>query len=718
MKLRLIPLIAFAILLMAEASAGAATQIADTTASKKSKNAQENKAQDLQELVVEGDLSSASVRGATYIPTTRQKRAAQSAGDLLLRMAVPQVNVDPLSLAITSATGSSLQLFIDHIPARPEDLAGLKTTDVVKVEYLEHPTDSRFMGAESVINFVMKKYEFGGYTKLSAGEYLLIGYQGDESLYSKYSYKRMTYDLYAGVTNYRKFHGGSSQSETFRITDAQGSLTTITRRSDQTRYRYFSDRWPVTFRATYQDDKVTFITHAAYTRYLMPVNISEGIIYPESGEGSPAKMEYARNADSRSNLLDYNVNLNADLTRGFSLNAYATLGYSNISASSLYGNSESLRIDNSYRENNLKGIAFLTISKNFSTGHSIDLFTTWSGYFDRVRYVAGDVTDYDRNSLEAQMSYSYFTRKWRFSATGGVSHAIHLTNGTRNTNTYPYAKLNATFSGDSRHLVMAQLRYSPQNLPANAESASVIRQNEYIYIGGNPSLQRGHFFDASLMYFGTPAKWLRVTATLATDQCRNTAMQYYLPYTGPDNTPGLLRTYVSDGYQQAYRASVDLTALLFRNSLILRAGGGYSFWMNTGMSRKAENGYHSSFSAMWYSGDFSVGVGGTTPARSVETFGKGVVIHRNGGYWLQGAWGNGKAQVSLALGNITSWDWEYERRHYSSPYYDYNSTVYNDNGHAWLRISATFTIGYGKELRRGNEVGSKGEVDKGALEVD
>lgn len=717
MKLRAISLIAFVTFLVAEANASATTLVADTTASKKSENVLENKAQDLQEIVVEGDLSSANVRGATYIPTARQKRVAQSAGDLLLRMAVPQVNVDPLSMAISSATGSNLQLFIDYIPARPEDLAGLKTTDVVKVEYLEHPTDSRFMGAESVINFVMKKYEFGGYTKLSANEYLLIGYQGDESLYSKFSYKRMTYDLYAGVANYRKFHGGSSQSETFRIPDAEGTPTTITRRSDQTRYRYFSDRWPVTFRATYQGDRVTFITHAAYTRYLMPVNISEGIIYPETGEGFPMEMEYGRHSDSRSNLLDYNADLNADLTHGFSLNAHATLGYSNIHSSSLYGNSESLRIDNSYRENNLKGDACLTLSKNFSTGHSIDLFTTWSGYFDKVRYVDGDVTDYDRNKLEAQLSYSYFTRKWRLSATGGLSHAIHLTNGTRNANTYPYARLNATFSGDSRHLVMAQLRYSPQNLPANAESASIIRQNEYMYIGGNPSLRRGHFFDASLMYFGTLAKWLRVNAVLATDQCRNTSMQYYLPYTGPDNTPGLLRTYVSDGYQQAYRASVDLTAFLFGNSLILRAGGGYSFWMNTGMSRKTENGYHTSFSAMWYSGDFSVGIGGTTPSRSIDTFGNGVVIHRNGGYWLQGAWGNGKAQVSLALGNIAEWDWGSERRHYTSPCYDYNSTVYNDSGHAWLRISATFTIGYGKELRRGNEVGSKGEVDKGALEA-
>ena len=195
-------------------------------------------------------------------------------------------------------------------------------------------------------------------------------------------------------------------------------------------------------------------------------------------------------------------------------------------------------------------------------------------------------------------------------------------------------------------------------------------------------------------------------------------MQYYLPYTGPDSTPGLLRTYVSDGYQQAYRASVDLTALPIqeqpytqgrRRILILdehRNVKGRRKTVITLLSRRCG-----------YSGDFSVGVGGTTPRdRSRRSQRSGNPPQR--GYWLQGSLGQRQGSGQPRSGQHHLVDWEYERRHYSSPYYDYNSTVYNDNGHAWLRISATFTIGYGKELRRGNEVGSKGEVDKGALEVD
>ncbi len=133
-------------------------------------------------------------------------------------------------------------------------------------------------------------------------------------------------------------------------------------------------------------------------------------------------------------------------------------------------------------------------------------------------------------------------------------------------------------------------------------------------------------------------------------------MQYYLPYTGPDNTPGLLRTYVSDGYQQAYRASVDLTALPIQEQPYTQ--GRRRILILDEHRNVKEGGKRLSLfflGDVWYSGDFSVGVGGTTPARSVETFGKGVVIHRNGDTGCRGAWGNGKAQVSLALGNITSW---------------------------------------------------------------
>lgn len=50
-----------------------AQETTDSTASDKN-----GKTRELQELVVEGDLSTSDARGVTYVPTARQKRVAQT----------------------------------------------------------------------------------------------------------------------------------------------------------------------------------------------------------------------------------------------------------------------------------------------------------------------------------------------------------------------------------------------------------------------------------------------------------------------------------------------------------------------------------------------------------------------------------------------------------------------------------------------------------------
>lgn len=128
------------------------------------------KTKELDEVVVEASNQRINAEVATYIPMTRQKNAAQNAVSLLSMMAIPQISVDPVSQAVQTAHGQNVSIFIDYLPATAEDLSGMKTQDVKKVEYFMHPSDARFQGAKYVINFVMQKYEWGGYTKLSANK--------------------------------------------------------------------------------------------------------------------------------------------------------------------------------------------------------------------------------------------------------------------------------------------------------------------------------------------------------------------------------------------------------------------------------------------------------------------------------------------------------------------------------------------------------------------
>ncbi len=79
------------------------------------------KTQELDEVVVEARNQRINVDVSTYIPASNQKNAAQNAVSLLVHMAIPQIKVDPVNLAVKNAQGHDVALFIDFLPATKED---------------------------------------------------------------------------------------------------------------------------------------------------------------------------------------------------------------------------------------------------------------------------------------------------------------------------------------------------------------------------------------------------------------------------------------------------------------------------------------------------------------------------------------------------------------------------------------------------------------------
>ena len=124
------------------------------------------KTQELNDVVVEAQMQRNSSTSTTYIPSGRQKNAAQNAIDLLQQMAIPQIQINPIDKKVTDNFGGDVAIYINHLPASKEEMDGLRTVDVRKVEYLEFPTDPRFRGQQRVVNIIVQEYAYGGYTRL------------------------------------------------------------------------------------------------------------------------------------------------------------------------------------------------------------------------------------------------------------------------------------------------------------------------------------------------------------------------------------------------------------------------------------------------------------------------------------------------------------------------------------------------------------------------
>ena len=156
---------------------------------------------DLEEIVVKAD---AVIRDGNIIkayPSKRDRNMTPDIVGVLANMSLPEIVVNPMGGPVKTIGGETVEIFVDFMPVSGDDLKSIRPQDVERIDIIRNPEDPRFQGKPVVANYIMKKYEYGGYTRLHTEQNVFI-YSGDLTAFSRMTYKRMTYDLTAGSYYY------------------------------------------------------------------------------------------------------------------------------------------------------------------------------------------------------------------------------------------------------------------------------------------------------------------------------------------------------------------------------------------------------------------------------------------------------------------------------------------------------------------------------------
>lgn len=459
-------------------------------------------AKELNEVIIEAQMQRTGASTSTYIPNGKQKSSAQNAIDLLRQLAIPQININLVDNAVTTPSGQNVAVYINYIPASAEEIEGIRTADVRRVEYLDFPTDPRFQGNEHVINFIMQKYEYGGYTKATVSENFLAGKLSSRaSVYSKFAYKRMTYDLYAGASNHDIKHSGTSIIGDYTLENNHGEPYHITRNEifDYSHFKY--NQYPVTFRAIYDSDKVQIANTIGFNFDQSPIAETAGNLSYEPEQFG--KYSYERSEPYTSRYLVWSGNYYFILPRNFHLSISPGINYGHTDYSYRYKTSaDNDGIMNESEENvwQLRGSA--TLYRGITDRQNAFLRAWFGSTSNDVSYFGTSPYDNDFSDTYAgaALGYNFTNNIWNVSTDVALQWERNRINDQSISEVYPLINLSAGFSPSQKHSFRAYFHFGANYPGASEKTPNILQQNELLYYTGNPDLGLSRQITLNLSY--------------------------------------------------------------------------------------------------------------------------------------------------------------------------------------------------------------------------
>jgi hypothetical protein len=650
----------------------------------------------LEEVVVTSQEQYTTAKKSAYIPTVEAKKAAQSGVDLLERMGIPQIQVDPQTQAIQSAAGQTVSTFINFVPCTSQELSLMPIADVTRVDYYDYPSDPRFQGKTRVLNFIVKKNDSGGYAKVSA-EAGVPSKSGFAQGLVRYQHRKMTYDLMGLYRQKNDDHLGSTSLEQFDFGESPFSRHTS---SDASKYRQRYGQ--LNFRALYNSDHLTADNSLSGGIERTPYDDYSGTVHYE-GITNPAS-SYSSQSNSRNRFLSYSGYYYFKLTDAASLTSNLTYTYSKTKEHSLYDEGALSTILNRADDTSHDFNGYLRLSINLHNNDQIGVHGKVDYSKSDTEY-AGSATAFDSaDILYGQTGVSYsLSRNHLYGEMGlGWGWEKSTINTDKSTSSEPYMDLYVQYSPTSRHSLSLEFHYSEFTPSPNLKSEVVRQVSPYVWNTGNPLLDADRNYDAGLTYNFLPSNTWNLTAF--TYLWANTNRYAYVYQPMADGS-GVLRT-VQQPSGSYVREQVGLSSRvkLFHNAVTLNGNLTQTFLQNHAPYNYDLRRLTYWLSAYWYIKDFNVGVMYKSQNRSSASNGYNTIVKTRDVYTLSVGWAKQAWNVRLRLQNLLRWDWRDTFR--TSQYEGYNvqSTVFDNTQHANATLSATYTLNFGrKQVDKKNE---------------
>lgn len=658
-------------------------------------------AKELEAVVVKGERIVRTANSLRLYPSKNDRRFAGGGIDVLQNMNVPEITVDPITKAVSTTGGQGAAMFIDFQPADTQQTGNIRPQDLERIDVLYSPQDPRFNNAPVAVNFILKKYEYGGYTKFD-GNQKFETYTGDYSLYSKFSYKKMTYDVWGNVSylNMNDDCAGEEYS-VYKFTES-----TVHRKSITDSYDSKSVSPSASLRAMYNSSKTSIANTIGFNyKRNNPLTQSGTVDYSDifgsdfwNSTGSSIKKG-----------VSWNGNYYFILPGSSSLSLRGNFKWSENEDNSIYTLNGLKPITNNFMERAVSASGGLDYYKQLGS-HSIGAGVSGGWNRNRLDYISSgeNGVSYREGFGQAMVSANLIFNSFQ------ISPSVNLLLSSKKVNDYsqtvwrPKAFVPFFLQLDNRQVINGSFEYAIGGPDIAELNPLLVRINEIEAVRGNEQLKNYNYYNASLGYNYKFGPWLSLRLDADFDFQDNWSVPVYHEDFSITGTPLMVKEWINNGSVARTTLQASLTGSYLDGKLKVRLTGSTTNYALRGL-RKLDKW------PMMFTANASYNIGAFMISAYYQNKVKGYFPWKDevlpAYYYVSGAWSWNDLLISLRFSNPFRRSYEAGTIKNISPSYNSTSITRSPVYHQLAQLTISYSFGYGKKLNRNDEVRAVGDTE-------